>query len=819
MAVSPSQKQKNGFRSCFHCGESIPQDVSSLFEIAEPGNGASNLHFCCGGCKSAWQIIHGSGLDNYYSLRTEFAPKVNQQSSPEPYEIWESRFESDSEGFTTGKFLLQGIHCASCVWLNEKVLSEIPGVQEVSAQLSTGRVKIRWNKNQVSLRKIAESAARLGYRLLYVNAARAQNQNSLSGDLLRKMSVAGFFTGNIMLISISLYAGFFSGMDLHTRNLFHLTSFVMATITLFYSGSAFFKNTWAALRNGVLSMDILTAAGLSLAYLYSVYITFKGKGEVYFDGVCFVTFAILTGRFLESRLRQRALTTVENLTRSLPQSAHLFKDGVETEVPLESVGSGDTIIIKPGETVPLDGVLLDTSAQIDESLLTGEYLPVEKKQQEKIVSGSVCLENSITLQVISITGKDTLSQIAARVEDALGKETGVSKLTSRIARYFIAFVLVSSVATFTFWYFYMSAGSAVAVLHTVSLLIVACPCALNLAVPAALLAGMQRAFEKGALLQSGSAMENLAQMNVLCFDKTGTLTTGKLSLQDIEFDFENEFSKDTLLALSKSISVVSGVVHPVSAAFRSLEAGSLPVETVKHFAGQGLQARVNGQDWLLGSTGFLEQRGIRIHFQPRPGETCVGLAVLGSQKQAALFWFNDELRKETKSAVEYFSGFCSTTMLTGDLSESARYFAEQAGITHYLARQSPADKTLFIQNSAKSRGKGHKQVVGFIGDGLNDAEALAVADVAISLAEASQLSVYAADILLLNNSLMTLVELHKTALNTRRIIRQNLIFSFVYNFSLLPLAFAGVIIPLVGAIAMASSSILVLLNSLRMMRK
>lgn len=751
----------------------------------------------------AYEIIHNTGLENYYRQRTEYAPKAGDDFQ-NPYEVWESRLPVSQEGFREGTFILEGVHCASCVWLNEKVLGNIDGVRKVKAQLATGRAQLCWDTSKTSLRKIAQRVNSIGYQLRYINP-RKQN-NATSQNLLKKMTVAGFFTGNIMLISISLYAGFFSGMDQQTRNLFHLTSWFMASITLFFSGSGFFKSAFSALKNRILSMDLLTSAGLSLAYFYSVYVTFSGKGEVFFDGVCFVTFAILLGRYLEARLREKAMTTVENLSRNLPQSVlKISNDEKEIETDIESILPDDKIIVRPDELLPLDAVLLSNEGLIDESHLTGEYLPVTRKKGDKIASGSRVIESPLKFKAACVSGQDTLSQISRKVDDALARESKGSLLAGKISRLFVGFVLLAGSATFFFWSYYLQAPMQVAVLHTVALLIVACPCALNLSIPTATLASMQKALQMGALLHSGQVFEELAGAKKIFLDKTGTLTTG--SLQLIETIEKYNMPENWALQIAASLSRAAMVKHPVSKAFRKLDVSTLEVSNAKHFAGAGVQGTISGKDYFLGSQEFLSSRGIAASREKNRKEIYVYLAQ--TNRLLAIFLFKDVPRNGALSMVRYFQKFYALAMLTGDNEISANEIAKELEISTVLARRKPEQKTNIIQAAEKSI---------FMGDGLNDSEAIAAANVGVSFAEASQLSLIAADVLLLNNSLGTFKKLHALALRTRRIIRQNLVISFVYNVLLLPLAFMGVIVPLVGAIAMSASSIVVVLNSLRILR-
>lgn len=815
---------------CYHCGLQI-LDHKNNFKLSTE-NDDQDLRFCCNGCKQAYLLIQDQGFGNYYKVRTDYATRPDNTNSIDEslYSIIEDRLKSKEpvNPVLDSVFLIRGIHCASCVWLNEKILQNVEGVESVEVQLVTGRVRLKWNSEITNLSNMAKSIARVGYRLLPVNQANFDSLNQISTTLLKKMAVAGFFTGNIMLISISLYAGSFSFMDSLTKQFFHYVSWLMATPVYLYSASEFFKSAWAAFRNKVLGMDILTASGISLAYFYSVYITLiADNGEVFFDAICFVVFVILIGRYIEQRIRLKTWYFTQNLVSQIPDFVRLVKESNTTMIaPIDEIKVGDQFVVENGETLAVDGRLLTELAEVDEAALTGEFRPKQKKLGEILIAGSRSLgKQPIYIEATSRHDSSSLYRVKKMADESLHQRPRSQRLAEKVAAIFIGFVLVGGFATFGYWYFYKTDLSA-AIIHTVSFLIVACPCALSLSIPTAILVSMQRAFSNGCLIHKAENLELLSKAKNFVFDKTGTLTTGKMHLARIDlFTLNSQNQNLNYLGLARKFQSLAGIEHPITTAFLNEKDTVSSDEnnkenkssiTVNYITGQGIEAYKNHATYHLGSIKYLQSLGYQL---PQIHNTELLTPVAFGRKTdrfepLCIFQFSDTLRAESKPTINYINTKLKghTELLTGDNRSTAELIANQTGITTYQSTLSPEQKRNRIHELRKS------DFTIMVGDGVNDTIALSEANIGITFAEASRLALYSADILLLKPDLSLLTFLVQLSKQTKTKMIQNLSISFGYNILLLPLAFLGFITPLLGAIFMSLSSICVVINSLTLMK-
>lgn len=814
--------------ACYHCGEMItPANRYALPLDKDPlasEEGDEKL-FCCKGCLQVYLLIHSSGNASYYTYRTEFAPTVDKDTTKMPYEVWDAEITADENQHKKTSFLIQGIHCASCVWLNEQVLVQTEGIISAEVHLATNRAYLTWDSTKINMRKIAEIISSIGYIAIPVHKTKEEEAKKASRSMLMRLGVAGFFMGNIMLFSVSLYAGYFAHMDFISKTTLHWVSWLFATPILFYSAGPFFKNAWHSLKQGFLSMDFLTAAALSLAYFYSVYVTLSGRGETYFEGLGFVTFAILIGRMVETSFKSRSLYYLENLGQSLPKSVHvLSKDQKEeTDVPVEKVQKGDVIVVYPGEIVAFDGLLLKEHAEVDESMITGEYRPVEKDPGDEILSGSRCLATAIWVEVDSTAEENTLTNIARMAEQNMNKMPDIQALAEKVSRYFIIFVFVAGISTFLFWWGYLKGGVEVAIVHTISLLIAACPCALNLSIPTAFIVALQKASSLGILVQGGPVLEAFNEIDVVALDKTGTATYGNMRVEKT-FMGDTLFSQKQVEEIAVAIEKASGIHHPIAMAFLDILSFDNTVEvfSFENIAGRGLRAKTSQGDFIIGSESMMKDFSVSnvIDFRKQKDFTQDATPVYLAEEKEGLFYFvalfqlHDTIRPETASVIKKLKSYGKqVVLLTGDNKMTAETVAQKIGVDECISQVSPSEKQDYI-STLQAGGK----KVAMVGDGMNDAVALARADIGISFAGASEISIYSSDVLLLRNNIKSLDNLFRLAQQMRQRLRENLTLSFVYNTLLIPLAFAGLIIPLVGAVAMSISSIVVVVNSLRLYR-
>lgn len=804
--------------ACYHCGLEIGD--GALVRVEE-------RDFCCSGCAAAYEIITAAGGENYYRFRTDYAPRAREFRDEDLYRHYEARLPEDEQGRKRGAFVVEGIHCASCVWLSETVLRQAEGVVDVEVHLATNRCYLTYDARSVPLAKIAAALARTGYRLMPLPEA-GERSYSADRDLLRRTVVAGFFAGNIMLVSVALYAGYFGTMDRLTKDFFHFVSFLFALPVFVYSAKPFFRSAREALRHRIPGMDLLTSAGISLAFFYSSYAAWFQAGEVYFDSVCFVTFAVLAGRYLESRLKYRSAALIDNLRRAANVPVRVIKsdssdvsEAAAQLVDAADVQIGDVVLLADGDRLPVDGVLLSAAGEVDESTLTGEFRPVAKRTGDVVYSGSVSVGASLRIRARAAYRDSALYRIQTMAEQSMNDVPPLRRLAERAGRWFIVFVLGAALVSFAYWWG-VAGNRDAAILNTIALLIVACPCALNLAVPAAYIAALSRAFSGGVLLRQGQALEVLAKADRFCFDKTGTLTAGRMRLRNVSL-FSDEANDSQWLALARLLQNKAGVRHPIAEAFRrqSAAAAGNAVAAVAYEAGRGISAHDEGYEYRLGSTAFVRE-WLEVPARVEAGSVAVYLARRpfdGEAELLARFDLEDEIRDASAEVLmQLRRRGAKLALLTGDLRENADHLA---GVLHGVfapedvhAELRPEDKLALIRGYQKSG-----EVVVMVGDGINDAAALGQADLGISFAHGADLAMFSSDVLILDGDFRTLARLSDLARRTRAKILQNLSLAFAYNVLLIPAAFLGWISPFLGAVFMSLSSITVVGNAFLLLRR
>jgi len=830
--------------TCFHCGDVVRIDKYILRENGE------ELHFCCNGCYQAYQLINDYGLGSYYKNREDFGEKPTENYELSVFEVIDQKIpiiKKENQTYKEKSFYIFGLHCASCVWLNEKVLSQLKGVIEVRVNFSNNRVYLKWNPELISLKEIAEQTYRIGYKIQFIDENLEKSFKNKSDSLLKKMAVAGFFTGNNMMISMALYAGYFDYIEPAMKQFFHFFSFLFATPVLIYSASEFFRNSYYSLKHKVLSMDILTATGISLAYFYSVWVTFSFQinHEVYFDAICFVVFAILTGRFIESRLKLKTYYYITNLGSIIPSFVRKLKD--EDSIRLQSINENhyhyeeidliqvnDIVVVFPEEIVPLDGLLLNDVIEVDEASITGEYTPVVKKTNDFIVSGSKNVSSqTLFLRVVKTKNESTISEIIKLSEISLKEKSKAETIANKTANIFIFFVLVLSIITFVYWYFYKNQLES-AILNTLSLLIVACPCALSLSIPTAFVVAIQKLFSNGCLFKTTNTIELLSKTRNIAFDKTGTLTQGKLEVEKV-YSFVPKEKLNQLINIFNRVQRELMIQHPITKAFFKLEnqLNEISIEEINtkkididllfndflkgdYIAGKGVVIAIDDKKSLfLGSKEFIENLSNEFIKQIiLPGRLMIYLGIKQNHTTEilAVFLLRDSIRNNAKEVINTLNQKYNTFLLTGDTEENAKYIQNELKLKEIYYSLKPEEKAKVIQNLQKSG------ITIMVGDGINDTVALNQADVGISFADASKLAMYSSDILLLNPNLEYINYILNFSKQVIKKIKQNLIISFFYNILLLPLAFIGFLNPFIGSVFMSLSSITVVSNSLTLIK-
>ena len=799
---------------CYHCGQPVPNGVQLTVEIdrtAQP--------MCCRGCQAVAEAIVISGLTDYYRYRTEAVPTARElvpaflrQTAVYDNPAVQKTFVQNVDGnVREASLILEGMVCAACVWLNEQHLAKLPGILAVSINYTTHRARVRWDDAQVHLSRILQAVSEIGYLAHPFDPGRAQEILERERRLqLRRLAVAAAFGMQVMILAVALYAGAFTGIETEFENLFHWLSLVLTLPVLGYSAQPFFRSAYRDLRQKRVGMDVPVALGLSLAFAGSVWATISGHGEVYYDSVVMFVFFLLTGRYFELAGRKRAAEVSEALVHMLPVTATRLVNGEQEAVPASELNSGDLVLVRPGESIPADGYVQEGRSSVDESLLTGESLPLAKAPGAVLIGGSINIESPLTLRVEK-TGEDTvLSAILRLLDRAQTEKPAIAAAADRAAAWFVARVLLLAAGVALFWYFYDPARWLPI---TLAVLVVTCPCALSLATPTAITAATGRLMRRGLVTTRGHALETLARTNTFVFDKTGTLTYGRLILLDTHT--YTPLAASDCLALAAALEQHSE--HPIARALRAT------VDTLRHTAtdvasmpGAGLSGAISGQRYFLGTAAFLEEAaGIRTQADALAALRAGGntLVLLSDAHQLlASFVIGDEVRAGAKTLVaDLQRQGMRVLLLTGDHPGAAGRVARETGITEVEADLRPQDKLARVHALA-SQGA----IVAMVGDGVNDAAALAAAHVSVAMGGGTQIAAASADMILLSEHLPHLAEAVRVAGQTLRVIHQNMAWAVGYNLIALPFAAFGLVAPWMAAIGMSASSLFVVANALRL---
>jgi len=795
---------------CYHCGLPVPATARYRVDI----EGESHP-MCCRGCQAVAQAIVDSGLTDFYRYRTEKSPQAKDLVPEQLEELALYNREDLQKSFVTEQsddsretsLILEGIVCAACVWLNERHVRALPGVQEFAVNYSTHRARVRWDNERIRLSDILEAISAIGYHAHPFDPGRQEQvYRDERRAAMRRLAVAGLGMMQVMMLAVALYAGEHEGMDAGLKNFLRWVSMLLTVPVILYSGKSFFTSAWRDLRRHQLGMDVPVSLAIGGAFAASVWATLRGSGEIYFDSVTMFTFFLLAGRFLEMGARHRAGQAAEELVKLLPATASRLNDGNEERVPVTDLGPGDAVLIRPGESVPADGRVTEGSSSVDESLLTGESLPQLRKPGDLLVGGTVNNESPLLMQVDSVGEETVLSAIVRLLDRAQMEKPGIARLADRVAGWFVAGLLVLA-AGVAWWWWQHEPAHAFAV--TLSVLVVTCPCALSLATPAALTAATGALTRLGVLTTRGHALETLAHATHMIFDKTGTLTEGRLRLDSVE----TFTTLDRNECLRIAAALEQGSEHPIARALIAEAPESPRAEAMLASPGQGIEGVVNGDRYRIGVSAYVNE--LCMDDVSISGDT-LSSVVLGNENGAlAHFCFADHLRAGAEVTIRQLQQLgLEVELLSGDELNAVQSVASTLGIDRFQARSRPEDKLARIRE-LQSAGA----VVAMIGDGVNDAPVLAGAQVSLAMGGGTQLAHASADMVLLSEQLPHLVDAVRTSRRTLAVIRQNLAWALVYNIVALPLAAVGWVAPWMAAIGMSTSSLVVVLNALRLRNK
>jgi P-type Cu2+ transporter len=794
-------------QSCFHCG--LPLNGSELtVEIDQ-----QQQPMCCSGCQAVADAIIKSGNEDYYRFREEksatgqelvpeFLSKIKVYDHPA---VQQQFVHHQSEHIKQVSLIIEGIVCAACIWLNEQYLSQLPGITQVSINYSTHRANVEWDDSKIQLSDILQAISSIGYLAHpYDPATQQQIYENQRKQLIRQIGIAGLFGMQIMMFALALYGGDWWGISDSFKTFFRWLSLLLTLPVIGFSAQPFFKGAWTDLRHKRAGMDVPVTLGMSLAFCASLYNTWTGKSDVYFDSIAMFVFLLLSVRLFELSARKNAAEKIESLTNLTPtMTSRLNDDGSVEVVPTVELKLGDRFLVKPGEIIPTDGILLSQHALVDEALLTGEQHALARLAGDVLIGGSYNLEQPVQLKVHQL-GQDTvLSGIKRLIEQAQGFKPKVALMADRVATFFVG-VLLLLVAVAGIYWWQVEPQRMLPIL--VATLVVTCPCALSLATPASLSAAIGSLTRHGMLVARSHALEVMPQIDTVIFDKTGTLTTGVLSLQ---LQLSEDDSRAVLYRqIAHSLELQSE--HPVARALVSADIENLQVDNFHNLAGQGIRGDIDGMTYYLGNQAYIAEFAKVPEQQLDKQLQVVHLAKAG--QWLASFCFSDPLKDDALQTVQLLQGSgIDVRILSGDRFAYVESIAQQLGISHFDAEQFPDDKLNVMK---KLQSAGHK--VAMVGDGINDAPVLAAADLSISLSVGTDLARASSDMIINGGLLSPLGDAMRITRKMMSIIRQNFTWAITYNVVAVPFSMAGLVQPWLAAIGMSLSSLVVVLNALRL---
>ncbi len=792
---------------CYHCG--LPVPAGSHFQARVLGETRA---LCCPGCQAVAEAIVKGGLESYYQHRSDTA--VNPQALPqelgEELALYDRQdvqqpFVQHQGDLASTSLMIEGISCAACGWLIERHLRNVRGIAEASLNLSNHRLNVRWSDSELPLSELLAELRRIGYAAHPYRAdeaaERLANENRRS---LRQLGVAGLLWMQVMMATMATWPEF--NLDLSESFFVTLrwTALLLTTPIVFYCCTDFFKGALRDIRTRHLTMDVSVSLAIGGAYVAGIWSTITGQGELYFDAVGMFALFLLAGRYLERRARERTAAATAQLVNLLPASClRLDAQGHSSRILLSELQLGDQVLVQPGGLIPADGTIISGQSSVDESLLTGEYLPLPRGAGDAVTAGTLNVEGPLTIEVQALGDDTRLSAIVRLLERAQADKPKLAELADRVAQWFLLVVLVVATVVGLVWW---QIDPQRAFWIVLALLVATCPCALSLATPTALTTATGTLHKLGLLLTRGHVLEGLNQIDTVVFDKTGTLTEGRLTLSAIHP--LGALDADACLALAAALENRSE--HPIARAFGR---APLPAESVETVPGLGLVGSVDGRVLRIGQPSFVAE-GYGNPPPSIPGD--MGQWLLLGDDHGPLAWLvlDDRLRDDAPALLDACRGRgWKTLLLSGDSSPMVGQIAAELGIDQAEGGMTPAAKLARLQ---ALQAQGHRVLM--LGDGVNDVPVLAAADISVAMGSATDLAKTSADAVLLSNRLVSLAQSFEVARRSRRIIIENLVWASLYNGLILPFAAIGWVTPLWAALGMSASSLLVVLNALRLTR-
>ncbi|MCM3763035.1 heavy metal translocating P-type ATPase [Alkalihalobacillus oceani] len=726
------------------------------------------------------------------------------------------------------EFDISGMTCAACATKIEKRINKLEGVFSANVNFALEMISVEYDEKNVKPYDMIEAVKKLGYSLIPKQEAK-EKMDHKEKEIEKQYGKFLFSTILTLPLLWTMVTHFEFTSFLYMPDMFMnpWVQLALATPVQFVIGAQFYRGAYHAIKNKSANMDVLVALGTSAAYFYSIYLGWEwvstgrqGMPELYFEAAAIIITLIVLGKLFEVRAKGRTSQALQKLLGLQAKNARVIRDGIESEIPVEEVVVGDTVVIKPGEKVPVDGEILEGRSALDESMITGESIPIDKTVGDPVIGATINKNGSIKIKATKV-GKDTaLSQIVKVVEEAQGSKANIQRMVDKVSGIFVPIVVLVAVLTFLVWYLIITPGDLrSAIIPLISILVIACPCALGLATPTSIMAGSGRAAEMGLLFKGGEHLENTQSIQTVVLDKTGTVTKGEPELTDISVT--NDFiEKDVMYYLG---SAEKNSEHPLAQAIvNGVRNEGVSLNEPSQFEaipGYGIRAVVDNKEVLAGTRKLMDQHSInfknalsQIEVLESEGKTAMLIAIDG--QFAGVVAVADTVKETSKEAVKRMLELdLEVVMLTGDNERTANAIAKQVGISHVIAEVIPEQKSAEIE---KLQQQGKK--VAMVGDGINDAPALAMADIGMAIGTGTDVAIEAADITLMRGDLNSVVDAIQMSRKTMRNIKQNLFFAFFYNTAAIPIAAVGLLAPWVAGAAMAFSSVSVVLNALRLQK-
>ncbi len=704
---------------------------------------------------------------------------------------------------------ISGMHCASCATIISRALGKKEGVVDANVNFSTARATVNFDDKKVSVTDLVEVITKAGYTGdVSTDHSYLENQLKEAFYFRKLFLISLFFAVPSFIIGMVLM---WLGLEVPFKN---YILWFLATPVQFVVGLQFYKGTFNALKNRSANMDSLIAIGTSAAYFFSVFIILSNGEEQYFEISTILITLVMLGKWLEALAKSHTSEAISKLMKLAPKTALVLRGNKEVRVDVDDIKVGDLIVVKPGERIAVDGVVIKGYSAVDESVVTGESMPVEKKKGDNVITGSINKEGSIVFKAVKVGANTTLARIIRLVEEAQGRKAPIQRFADKVSAYFVPAVIVISLLTFLFWIFIGVKTLSFALISSVAVLVIACPCALGLATPTAIMVGSGKGAENGVLVKGGDALEAAHKLKCIIFDKTGTITIGKPVVTNVVAD-------DKAYALKVAASIEKLSEHPLAEAIVR-KAGSIKLFKVSNFKavpGCGVSASIGARKFLLGNERFMKDNNIILgSFKTRSKELESGgksiMFLVENKKVIGLFGVADVLRENAKEVINSLKELgINIYLITGDNSVTANAIAKKAGIENVFSNVLPKDKAGYVKKLQR------KGVVGMVGDGVNDAPALAQADIGIAMGSGTDVAMETGNIVLMKDDLNGVVKAVKLSRMTISKIKQNMFWALFYNSLGIPLAAIGLLSPIIAGSAMAFSSVSVVTNSLLLKKR